>query len=196
MKMLLSLVMAVISLSSPTLFASDEGCSANAKPWETCKIPTALEEGQRFPDFALPDQNNKITKLKDFSGKWLVLYVYPKDDTPGCTIQGKGFTSTRQEFEANNAVVVGINQDDVKSHKKFCNKYGLTISLLSDTEAKLLSAMGVGQKELNGAKYWNRSTFVVDPKGYVRKIYKDVLPQGHEKMVLEDIKSLQKEYKG
>jgi peroxiredoxin Q/BCP len=151
----------------------------------------ALEVGKPFPEFALPNQDGKTVKLEDFAGKWLVLYIYPKDDTPGCTIQGKSFTASKQEFEDANIEVVGVSEDDVASHKNFCNKFSFTIDLLADPKHQLLNATGVGQREFNGVKYWNRSSFVIDPQGVVRKVYEQVKPDGHEKVLLEDIKQLQ-----
>ena len=150
-----------------------------------------LETGKPFPNFSLPNQDGKVTKLGDFAGKWLVLYVYPKDDTPGCTIQGKSFTATKADFDAAGIRVVGVSQDDVASHKNFCKKFAFTIDLLADTKAQLLGALGVGQSEWNGMKFWNRSSFVIDPKGTLRKVYEKVNPQGHEKVLLDDIKSMQ-----
>ena len=151
-----------------------------------------LETGKPFVNFALPNQYGKQMKLGDFAGKWLVVYVYPKDDTPGCTIQGKSFTASKADFDAAGIKVVGVSADDVASHKNFCNKFAFTIDLLADTKAELLKAAGVGQTEFNGAKYWNRTSFVIDPKGIVRKVYEKVNPQGHEKVLLEDIKAMQK----
>lgn len=150
-----------------------------------------LETGKPFPNFSLPNQDGKVTKLGDFAGKWLVLYVYPKDDTPGCTIQGKSFTATKADFDAAGIRVVGVSQDDVASHKNFCKKFAFTIDLLADTKAQLLGALGIGQSEWNGMKFWNRSSFVIDPKGTLRKVYEKVNPQGHEKVLLDDIKAMQ-----
>src|SRR5215207_3924305 len=104
-----------------------------------------VTEGQRFPSFSLQNQDGKTVSLGDFAGKWLVLYVYPKDDTPGCTIQGKSFTATKEEFDGANVAVVGVSEDDVDSHKSFCNKFGFTIDLLADPRHELLGATGVGQ---------------------------------------------------
>src|SRR6476646_11411298 len=101
-----------------------------------------IEAGAQFPDFSLPNQDGKSVSLNDFGGKWLVVYVYPKDDTPGCTIQGKSFTATRQEFDDANISVVGVSEDDVASHKSFCNKFSFTIDLLADPTHQLLSAAG------------------------------------------------------
>src|SRR4051812_7564205 len=122
-----------------------------------------IETGAQFPDFSLPNQDGKSVSLRDFAGKWLVVYVYPKDDTPGCTIQGKSFTATRSDFQAAGIDVIGVSQDDVASHKDFCNKFGFTIDLISDTSATLLKAMGIEQSEYKGVMYWNRTSIVVDP---------------------------------
>ena len=149
-----------------------------------------LEIGTKFPDFNLKNQDGKLVSLKDYAGSWLVLYVYPKDDSPGCTIQGKSFTETKQDFEKAVIKVVGLSADDVESHKNFCNKFSLTIDLLADPEAKLLNALHVGQSEYKGTKYWDRTTFVVGPNGILRKVYLKVSPEGHEKVLLKDIEEL------
>ena len=146
--------------------------------------------GQRFPDFRLENQDKKEKGLDDYRGHWLVLYVYPKDDTPGCTVQGKSFTATKGEFEKQGITVVGVSADDAESHKNFCTKYSFTIDLLADPDGKLLSAAGVGQSDYKGTKYWDRTTFVIDPAGTVRKVYTKVNPQGHEQVLLEDISKL------
>ncbi len=146
--------------------------------------------GDRFPDFTLPNQDNEIMSLRDFAGKWLVVYVYPKDDTPGCTLEGRNFSAAKAEFDGLNSVVVGLSEDDVASHKSFCGKYGFTIPLLADTKGELLRAAGVGQSDWKGNKYWDRTTFLIDSKGMVRKVYEKVNPDGHEKVVLADIKRL------
>ena len=150
-----------------------------------------VDTGAPFPNFSLKNQDGKVTTLADYAGSWLVLYVYPKDDTPGCSIQGKSFTATKAEFDKAGIKVVGLSADDVQSHKDFCNKFSLTIDLLADPEAKLLTALHVGQSEYKGTKYWDRTTFVVDPKGVLRKIYQKVSPEGHEQVLLTDIKALQ-----
>ncbi len=150
-----------------------------------------IEAGRPFPPFRLQNQDGATKSLADYAGKWLVLYVYPKDDTPGCTIQGQSFTATKGEFEAAGAVVVGVSADDVASHKAFCDKFSFTVDLLADPGAELLSAAGVGQSEFRGTTYWDRTTFVVDPKGVVRKVYPKVDPKGHERALLEDLRALQ-----
>jgi thioredoxin-dependent peroxiredoxin len=155
-----------------------------------------LSAGTPFPDFALPNQDGKIVKLADFAGGWLVVYFYPKDDTPGCTIQGKSFTATREDFDAAGISVLGVSQDDVQSHKDFCNKFSFNIDLLADTEGQLMKALGIGQSEWQGMKFWERTSFVIDPQGKVRKVYEKVNPQGHEQVLLDDIKKMQSTAKG
>src|ERR1700675_4603822 len=150
-----------------------------------------LETGKPFVNFDLKNQDGKQMKLGDFAGKWLVVYVYPKDDTPGCTIQGKSFTASKQDFDDANIAVVGVSADDVESHKAFCNKFAFTIDLLADLNHELLQAAGVGQSDYKGTMYWNRTSFVIDPTGNLRKIYEKVNPEGHERMLLGDIKAMQ-----
>jgi peroxiredoxin Q/BCP len=150
-----------------------------------------LSAGNPFPNFALPNQDARITKLSDYAGQWLVVYFYPKDDTPGCTIQGKSFTATKDDFDAAGIKVLGVSADDAVSHKNFCNKFGFTIDLLADPDATLMRALGIGQSEWKGMKFWERTTFIVDPRGNIQRVYEKVNPEGHEKVLLEDIKGLQ-----
>lgn len=149
-----------------------------------------MQPGRLFPDFSLPNQDGKITKLSDFAGHWLVVYFYPKDDTPGCTIQGRSFTASKADFDAAGIKVVGISADDVGSHKRFCTKFAFTIDLLADPNADLMKTLGLGQSEWKGMKFWERTTFVVDPQGTIQKVYPKVNPDGHEKVLLEDIAAL------
>lgn len=153
-----------------------------------------LEPGTPFPDFSLPNQDGKTVRLGDFARNWLVVYFYPKDDTPGCTIQGKSFTASSGDFEAAGIRVVGVSQDDPESHKKFCSKFAFTVDLLADTNADLIRACGIGQSEWHGLKFWDRTSFVIDPKGVIRKVYEKVDPEGHEQVLLADIKQLQDEH--
>lgn len=146
-----------------------------------------------FPPFALQDQDGRTRTLANYAGQWLVVYFYPKDDTPGCTIQGKGFTSAKTEYESLGATVLGVSSDDVASHKNFCSKFGFTHTLLADVDQSLIKACGVPQSEWKGTLYWDRVTFLVDPKGLVRKVYDKVNPEGHDVAVLEDIKTLKGE---
>src|ERR1051325_766854 len=150
-----------------------------------------IAAGQHFPPFSLPNQNEKTVSLGDFAGRWLVVYVYPKDDTPGCTAQGRGFTAAKEEFDRANIGIVGLNQHPIDSHKQFCDKFQFTIDLLSDTTGEVLGRLGVAQREWSGKLYWDRTTFVVDPEGIVRKVYTDVKPEGHERVLLRDIAAMQ-----
>jgi peroxiredoxin Q/BCP len=150
-----------------------------------------LKAGDKMPNFKLDNQDGKTKSLSDYAGKWLVLYIYPKDDTPGCTIQGKSFTAQKAEFEKLGVNIVGLNADDVKSHKDFCTKYSFTVDLLADPTAKYLHDLGVGQSEYKGTNYWDRTTFLVDPKGVIKKVYEKVNPQGHEDVLLRDLRRFQ-----
>ena len=150
-----------------------------------------IQAGNRFPDFSLPNQDGKTTSLQDFAGQWLVVYFYPKDDTPGCTIEAKGFTASKADFDAAGIKVLGVSADDVASHQHFCNKFAFTIDLLSDPGSSLMKSLGIDQAEWKGMKFWERTTFVVDPSGVIRKVYEKVNPQGHETVLLDDIKALQ-----
>jgi thioredoxin-dependent peroxiredoxin len=151
---------------------------------------TMLEVGKPFPNFSLPNQDGKTVTLSDFAGKWLVVYFYPKDDTPGCTVQGKSFTATKAEFDAAGISVVGVSQDDVASHKDFCRKFSFAIDLLADPNTELIGSLGIPRGEWNGVKFWERTTFVINPIGVVRMLYAKVNPQGHERILLDEIKVL------
>jgi len=151
-----------------------------------------MQPGNPFPNFSLLNQDGKPTRLSDFAGKWLVVYFYPKDDTPGCTIQGKSFTASKADFDKAGIQIVGVSADDAASHKNFCNKFAFNIDLLADTDSSLMKALGIGQAEWKGMKFWERTSFVVDPKGVIRKVYAKVNPEGHEQVLLKDIQALQK----
>ena len=150
-----------------------------------------LTAGTPFPAFSLPNQDGKTMILADFAGHWLVVYFYPKDDTPGCTVQGKALTASKAAFDAAGIKIVGVSADDAASHKDFCTKFAFTIDLLADTDSGLMKTLGLGQTEWKGMHFWERTTFVVDPKGIVRKVYAKVDPNGHEKVLLDDIQALQ-----
>lgn len=154
--------------------------------------PAMIQEGQPLPDFNLENQDGATRTRADYAGHWLVLYIYPKDDTPGCTVQARAFTATRDAFEQAGIRVVGLSPDDVASHKSFCNKLSLNVELLADPSAVLLNALGAGQTDYHGTLYWNRTTFVADPQGIIRKVYTGVRPEGHEQMLLADVAELQK----
>ncbi len=146
--------------------------------------------GNPFPNFSLPNQDNRTISLSDYAGHWFIVYVYPKDDTPGCTMQGKAFTASKADFDAAGIKVVGVSADDAASHKNFCTKFAFTIDLLADTNSTLMETLSIGQSEWKGMKFWDRTTFVVDPSGIIRKVYEKVNPEGHEKVLLQDIQAL------
>jgi len=149
-----------------------------------------LKEGQKAPSFELVDSNGKLHKLSHYNGKNVVLYFYPKDDTPGCTTQACDFRDHKQEFADKNAVVIGISADDSDSHKKFEDKYGLNIILLSDMAKEACKAYGVLQwKEWMGKRSLgiSRTTFIIDENGYIKKVFPKVNPQGHWEVILNSI---------
>jgi thioredoxin-dependent peroxiredoxin len=149
--------------------------------------------GKKPPVFSLPDQNNNIHSLNDYVGKWLLIYFYPRDLTPGCTIESKKFEHLIPEFKKNNARVIGISKLDVKSKKKFCDKEGLTFPLLADEDLSTIRAYGVlKDKNMYGklVKGIQRDSFLIDPSGVLVKHYEKVKPILHPDEVLEDIKKL------
>ncbi|WP_286005793.1 thioredoxin-dependent thiol peroxidase [Campylobacter avium] len=149
-----------------------------------------LSIGDKAPDFALKNSDENLISLKDFLGKKVVIYFYPKDDTPGCTTQACDFTQNYERLRANDIVVIGISPDDSKSHSKFIDKYGLKHILLSDTEKEAIKAYGAwGPKKNYGKEYEGliRSTFVVDESGKIAKIYKNVKAKGHIDILLKDL---------
>ncbi|MBI2573235.1 thioredoxin-dependent thiol peroxidase [Candidatus Woesearchaeota archaeon] len=155
-------------------------------------IPTL---NSKAVDFSVPDQTGKLTSLKDAKGKWLVFYFYPKDDTPGCTIEAIDFTKLNRELEKESALIWGVSPDNGKSHCKFIEKHALSITLLSDTEKQLAELYGVwAKKKFMGREYMGvvRSTFLIDPKGIVRHVWSPVEVKGHAQAVLEKVRELKK----
>ena len=143
-----------------------------------------------FP-FCLSDENGKKICLHDFKGKWVVLYFYPKDNTTGCTKEAKDFSHHIEEFEKSNAIVIGISPDSVQSHKKFKEKYGLKVLLLSDENKDMLKKYGVWQlKKMYGRSYYGviRSTFLIDPDGNIVHEWKHVKVKGDVEEVLKKLK--------
>lgn len=147
----------------------------------------------KAPDFSLPAGDGRTLSSDDFKGKPLVLYFYPKDDTPGCTQQAIGFTALMPEFEKAGAAVVGVSRDSVKRHSNFAAKHGLGFPLLSDEAGELCGAFSVWvEKNLYGRKYMGieRSTFLIDGEGVIRRVWRKVKVKGHAEEVLEAVKSL------
>ncbi len=142
-------------------------------------------------DFSLNDSNNKTHNLKDYTGKWLVLYFYPKDDTPGCTVEACSLRDARDDLIKLGAEVVGISKDDPTSHDKFKAKHTLNFTLLSDPEGKTIEAYGAWGKKMFGKEGILRKTFLVDPNGMVQKVFGRVTPLGHGEQIVKVLKELQ-----
>jgi thioredoxin-dependent peroxiredoxin len=147
------------------------------------------------PDFSLPDQNGTMHTLSSYKGKWVLLYFYPKDDTPGCTKEACVLRDSFPAFEKLNAVIFGISTDSEKSHKKFEEKYALPFTLLSDTEKTMVRGYGVwAPKKFMGREFLGvqRTSFLIDPEGKIVKMYENVKPADHADEVLRDLEELQK----
>ncbi len=149
------------------------------------------EIGKPAPDFSLMNNEGKSVSLKDYHGKWVVLYFYPKDFTQGCTIEAHNFQRDIESYAKANAVILGVSVDDVDSHKGFCEKEGLNFKLLADTQATVSEQYG-SVMEYSGKKLSARNTFIIDPKGKVAKIFLNVKPVNHSEEVLAALDELQK----
>jgi thioredoxin-dependent peroxiredoxin len=149
-----------------------------------------VEEGQEAPDFELKSDAGELVRLSQFRGKPVVLYFYPRDDTPGCTAQARGIRDNYDDFEQRGAVVLGVSPDEESSHVKFKEKYGLPFTLLADPEHEVAEKYGVwGEKTFAGKKYMGveRSTFVIDPGGRIAKVMRRVKPDTHAERVLAEL---------
>jgi peroxiredoxin Q/BCP len=175
MKTLLFGMSALILVAGAALYAAD----------------TAPAEGTKAPDFTLQSQEGKSVSLKDFRGKWVVLYFYPKDMTPGCTIEAHNFQRDQPEFDKKNAVIVGVSLDTVDSHVQFCTKENLTFKLLSDADHAVTTQYG-SLSHFGTMTVAARNTFLIDPKGTIKKVYLKVDPNPHSKEVLAQLDELQK----
>ncbi|MFN3653958.1 MAG: thioredoxin-dependent thiol peroxidase [Candidatus Nitrosotenuis sp.] len=147
-----------------------------------------IHEGDSIPKFELQDANGKLVKSSDFKGKKFVVYFYPRDFTPGCTIEADEFTKEYKKFKKIGVEIIGISTDDVVSHKKFVDKMGIPYVLLSDPDSEVCKKFGVwGKKQFMGKEYMGviRSTFLVDEKGKVFKAFPTVKPKGHADEVLQ-----------
>lgn len=148
--------------------------------------------GAPAPAFKLQDQNGKWHQLKDYRGKWLALYFYPKDQTPGCTTQACEFRDNIFAFREAGAAIVGISVDDVESHKKFAEKHGLPFPILADATKETAKTYGVLKSYLGTMELAKRDTFLIDPEGRIVKRYTDVEPKGHSQIVLNEIREMKK----
>jgi thioredoxin-dependent peroxiredoxin len=156
---------------------------------------STITVGGKAPGFALPDQDGKATRLADFAGSWVVLYFYPKDDTPGCTTEACEFTDGIEAFGSLDAVVLGCSPDTPESHRKFIAKHDLRITLLSDTGRTVMKAYGAwGQKSMYGRTKMGviRSTLLIDPRGKVAYHWPNVKAAGHAEKVREKLAELRK----
>ena len=151
----------------------------------------APSEGSNAPGFTLPSQEGSSVSLKDYQGKWVVLYFYPKDQTPGCSREARNFQVDQPKYADRNAVVLGVSLDSVDSHKKFCAKEGLNFKLLADTDHKVTDSYG-SLTNLGVVKFAARHTFLIDPSGKIAKAYTSVDPAKHSGDVLADLDLLQK----
>ena len=154
-----------------------------------------LKNNSKAPDFKLPSTNKSNYQLKDSLGKYVVIYFYPKDDTPGCTIETNDFNKLFSKFKKLNCEIFGISRDNLKSHDKFREKFKVKFDLLSDEETKVVKKYKVwGKKKFMGREYMgiNRSTFLINPKGKIVKIWENVNVKDHALEVLETLKSISK----
>lgn len=152
-----------------------------------------LKQEQKAPSFTLPDQDGKEHRLADYEGQWILLYFYPKDDTPGCTKEACMIRDAWSKFKKLGIKVFGVSTDSTKSHAKFVDKYDLPFTLLSDEDKSLVKTYGVwGEKKFMGRTFMGikRMSFLIDPKGKIAKIYPDVKPEEHATEVLQDLKAL------
>ena len=152
-----------------------------------------LNVGDPAPEFELPEAEGSIVKLQAFKGKWVVLYFYPRDNTPGCTKEACGFRDAYVDYQSRDIIVLGVSTDDAKAHTKFATKYNLPFPLLIDAEGEIASRYGsYGPKKFMGKEYIgiSRSTFIIDPEGKLAKIYRKVKPEPHAQDVLTDLAAL------
>src|SRR6266496_5635738 len=148
-------------------------------------------EGSNAPDFTLSSQEGSAVTLKDYRGKWVVLYFYPKDQTPGCSREAHNFQVDQPKYAERNAVILGVSLDNIDSHKKFCAKEGLNFKLLADTDHKVTDAYG-SLTNFGIVKFAARHTFLIDPAGKIAKAYTSVDPARHSTEVLVDLDQLQR----
>jgi len=143
------------------------------------------------PPFTLFDALGNAHSLSDYAGKWVILYFYPKDDTPGCTAEACSLRDARDTLADMGAEIIGISKDEPSSHEKFKAKYALNFTLLTDTKADVISSYGAWGKKMFGREGILRKTFIIDPAGQVVKVYGRVTPMGHGEQVIADLKTLQ-----
>ncbi len=153
-----------------------------------------LKVGDKAPQFSLVNQNGETLSLQDYQGKWVVLYFYPKNDTPGCTTEACSFRDNINRLIAQQAVVLGVSLDDQESHAEFAKKYKLPFDLLADEEGEVTSKYGA-LLDLKVVKFAKRHSFIIDPQGHIAKIYRQVSPKDHVREVMADLNALQQSNK-
>ena len=149
-----------------------------------------LEENSKSPEFSLPDQEGNYHSLSDYLGKWVILYFYPKDMTPGCTTEACNFRDVFAEFKKVNAVILGVSKDKPVTHKKFAEKYRLPFPLLSDEKGKVCNQYGVWRKKkMYGKEVMGivRSTYLIDPEGIIKKVFPKVQVEEHAQQILAEL---------
>jgi peroxiredoxin Q/BCP len=178
---LLATLLPALALTFVSIFAGGRPTLADG---------VAPEVGKPAPAFKLQDQAGKWHTLADYKGKWVALYFYPKDDTPGCTTQACGFRDNIFAFNKEGAVILGISVDEVASHKEFAEKHSLPFTILADSDKAVTRSYGVLKTYMGVMEMARRDTFIIDPQGRVAKHYESVNPEGHSQVVLADIKAL------
>ncbi len=151
----------------------------------------AIFKDEFAPDFQLADENGDLRKLSDYLGQPVVLYFYPKDDTPGCTTEACEFRDDYSNYESNGVIILGVSPDTSKSHKKFKTKYGLPFTILADVDHSVCDLYGVwGEKSMYGRKYFGvkRTTFLINQTGKIIEIFENVVPKGHSNQILAALK--------
>jgi peroxiredoxin Q/BCP len=157
----------------------------------TTEAQSQPEVGKPAPDFSLTTGDGSQVSLKDYRGKWVVLYFYPKDFTSGCTMEARNFQRDVAKYSETGAVILGVSVDTAQSHKDFCAKEGLNFKLLADPDAKVSAEYG-SVKDYNGQKLAARNTFIINPNGDIAKVYTGVKPAEHSEQVLKDLAGLKK----
>ena len=175
-------------LTSVAFLAGAAVLLAAAPAAPSAGVPAA---GAPAPDFTLTTNEGKKASLKDYRGKWVVLYFYPKDFTSGCTLEAHNFQRDLAKYGEAGAVILGVSVDSADSHKGFCAKEGLNFTLLSDPDAKVTAAYGSAM-DYKGSKMASRNTFIIDPEGKIAKVYTQVDPSGHSEEVLAALAGMQK----
>ena len=155
------------------------------------EIQQQPEVGKPAPDFSLTTGDGSQVSLKEYRGKWVVLYFYPKDFTSGCTIEARNFQRDLAKYEGSGAVILGVSVDTAQSHKDFCTKEGINFKLLADPDGKVSTEYG-SVMDYKGSKLAARNTFIVNPKGEIAKVYTGVKPADHSEQVLKDLADLKK----